>query len=158
MVYEDEDSLEQLFEQFEISVDDNGTLVGVATCDVSYYMGAMLGRIVTYVQPTIIILALVVNAMSLVPLVNMAINCFAPYAYLAVLSAVHVLTSTQLLLARFFGLSLSLQHWKDTSETACQTILYAGDVIEQFQSWLLICVLIVSLRMKVSLWPAPSSS
>lgn len=151
MAHEEEDSVQKLLEELAISVDDNGTLMGVAVCDVSYYTGAMLGRIVTYIQPTIIILALALNAASLVPLVNMASNCFAPYAYLAVLSAVHVLTCTQLFLARFFGLSVRLQHWKDTSETACQTIFYAGDVIEQFQSWLLICVLIVSLRMKVSL-------
>lgn len=140
-----------LLEAFSFNV-VNGSLSAdfsdykVDTC--ALWLGSTELQITIYVTPIVTAIALLVNALSLFPLIILARRHFPPYTFLVLLGALNCLIAAH----EWLNLNTTdrpLQRLRNSSPVACHLVLYCEGVLHQAHNWMLVVYFLVIHKMKV---------
>ena len=150
----DAEDIAALLEELQIEV-VNGSLnmnSVIDSCFVEKYAAVFYIAIVKCIQPILIVTAMATNIALIIPVYRLSRRYFPPYAYLIFMSLIHLINSCLHMAYWLQDLHHTryIENWKKSSPFACQVFNYASDAAEQFQSWLLVCLVFSAYRMKVS--------
>ena len=150
----DAEDIAALLEELQIEV-FNGSLnidSYLDSCLAEKYAAVFYIGIVKCIQPILIVTAMATNIVLIIPVYRLSRRYFSPYAYLIFMSLIHLINSCLHMAYWLQDLHHTryIENWKKSSLFACQVFNYASNATEQFQSWLLVYLVFLTYRMKVS--------